>query len=106
MNLAFNGKRAKPTNVRNLLIATVFSMGIVFVMKFRGLAATSVAGLFLAIWMWLPCTIKAEDRLIWKPDSVAAEISSWELGKLLQKLSEATGWEIYVDPEARQTIST
>ena len=50
--------------------------------------------------------LEAAESFDWKANSVAAEISSWDLPKLLQKLVEATGWQIYVDPEAKQMIST
>src|SRR5258706_2121929 len=72
-------------------------------MKFCGLSG------FIASWMMVICfsfAANAADKLLWGRDNVAAEISSWNLGKLLQKLTEATGWEIYVDPEATQVIST
>ena len=66
-----------------------------------GWLASLVLGLLLAAG-----SLRAADSLNWKPDSVAAEISSWDLPKVLQKLTEVTGWQIYVEPDAKQTIST
>jgi hypothetical protein len=37
---------------------------------------------------------------------VDAEIEAWPLPKLLDTLSDTTGWQVYVDPEARYTVST
>ena len=48
------------------------------------------------------------DMLVWRTEQeqVDAEIEAWPLPRLLDKLSEATGWQVYVDPEARYTVST
>src|SRR5881409_2798133 len=48
---------------------------------------------------------RAVDVLRWQGDRVAAEISSRDLDTLLQKLVEATGWEIYVEPDTTRTVS-
>src|SRR5256885_16908770 len=99
----------KQTNLlggRNLLIATVFTISILFGMKlFRGVCRV-LASLVLGLSLAAVPGVRAADSLSWKADSVAAEISSWDLGKLLQKLTEATGWQIYVEPEPKHSIST
>src|SRR6185369_1860668 len=46
------------------------------------------------------------DQLVWKPDKVAADISGWKLPKLLEALSAATGWQIFVEPETEHLVST
>jgi subtilisin family serine protease len=48
---------------------------------------------------------RAVDSLRWQGDRVAAEIGSWDLDQLLEKLVEATGWEIYLEPDTTRTIS-
>ena len=37
---------------------------------------------------------------------VAAEISSWDLTKLLENIATTTGWQIFVEPETKHTVST
>src|SRR5438874_7214892 len=73
-------------------------------------SARCLSGLFarlvLGLCLLAGGRLEAAESFDWKPNSVAAEISSWDLPKLLQKLVEATGWQIYVDPEARQVISS
>src|SRR5207245_2547115 len=49
--------------------------------------------------------VRAVDSLRWQGDRVGAEIAKWDLGTLLEKLVEVTGWEIYVDPDATRTVS-
>ena len=66
----------------------------------------AIASIALAFCLIALPRANAADTLSWKPDSVAAEISSWDLSKLLQKLTEATGWQIYVEPDTTHTIST
>src|SRR6185436_11306491 len=50
----------------------------------------------------------AADSLSWRQDQnkVAAEISSWDLPKLLQTIAAATGWQIFLEPNTHKTIST
>src|ERR1044072_3003915 len=67
----------------------------------------------LTVWMALlaflmamePC-VQAADRLVWKADKVAADISGWKLPKLLETLSAATGWQIFVEPETEHLVAT
>jgi hypothetical protein len=49
--------------------------------------------------------IRAVDSLKWQGDRVAAEIGSWNLDQLLEKLVEVTGWEIYIEPDTTRKIS-
>src|SRR5437016_315406 len=62
-------------------------------------------------WALLLCGIgavpaHAADSLSWQQDKVAAEISSWELPKLLENIAGATGWQIFLEPDTQRKIST
>jgi hypothetical protein len=50
----------------------------------------------------------AVERLVWNKEknSVAAEISTWDLDKLLENIASATGWQIFVEPTATHAVST
>lgn len=50
----------------------------------------------------------AADTLAWSQSDnrVSAEIGSWDLGRLLPQLARVTGWQIYLEPETRHTVST
>ncbi|MCL5099360.1 MAG: S8 family serine peptidase [Candidatus Omnitrophica bacterium] len=45
--------------------------------------------------------------LVWRADAqrVDARIESWSLEQVLQKIAEAAGWQIYVEPDTRHTVS-
>lgn len=68
-----------------------------------------VAGLGLfALVLHFSFAAQAADSLDWRTDkdSVDADISSWSLLKTLESISEATGWQVYVEPGTQRTIST
>lgn len=46
---------------------------------------------------------RGADTLVWRSASerVDADIDGWSLPQLLEHLAEATGWQVFVDPEAR-----
>jgi hypothetical protein len=50
----------------------------------------------------------AADSLDWRKDrdSVDADISSWSLLRTLEAISEATGWQVYVEPGTQRKVST
>jgi hypothetical protein len=50
----------------------------------------------------------AADSLEWRKDkdSVDADITSWSLIKTLEQISEATGWQVYVEPGTQKKVST
>jgi hypothetical protein len=50
----------------------------------------------------------AAENLNWRKDkdSVDADISSWSLLKTLESISEATGWQVYVEPGTQKKVST
>lgn len=45
------------------------------------------------------------DSLDWKKDHVDASIESWNLNTLLEKISAATGWQVYIEPGTTTRIS-
>ena len=61
------------------------------------------ASLVLGLCLLAGGRLEAAESFDWKPNSVAAEISSWDLPKLLQKLVEATGWPLAVSGDLRTT---
>ncbi len=48
------------------------------------------------------------DSLNWRKDKglVDADISSWSLVRTLETISEATGWQIYLEPGTQRKVST
>lgn len=63
-----------------------------------------VVGIFLAVSR----AASGADSLQWRldKDSVDADIRSWDLIQTLEKVAEATGWEIFVEPGTKRTVST
>ena len=61
----------------------------VFILGFQGVAAPA-------------------GRVDWDPEKqqVQADIEDWPLSRVLQSIAGSTGWKIYVEPEARLTVST
>jgi hypothetical protein len=61
------------------------------------------------IVLWLACAtpLWAEDYLTVHTDKnrVDAQIEGWALDRLLEQISEVTGWQVYVEPETRRSIS-
>ena len=69
--------------------------------------------LVAAVVCWsisLPGSARAAppDGISWdaKQDFVDAQIEAWPLARVLVAISAATGWQIYVEPDTRYTIST
>ena len=73
---------------------------------FPGLGA--VAWLALAVWLGVVRQGSAADVLDWRTDQnqVDAEIESWPLPKVLEAISSATGWQIYVEPDTQYTVTS
>jgi hypothetical protein len=71
----------------------------------KQLALVTLAGALLCSSV-LPS--RAKDSLVWQQDknTVAAEITSWTLAELLENITSVTGWQIYVEPETKLTVST
>jgi len=55
-----------------------------------------------------PVSTHAADSLKWskEKDSVDADISSWSLVQTLETISEATGWQVYLEPGTKKAVST
>jgi hypothetical protein len=49
----------------------------------------------------------AGDSLVWhkEQERVDADIKSWELGRLLENVAGATGWQIYLEPNTTHDVS-
>jgi len=54
------------------------------------------------------CQVRAADRLDWRADQnrVSADVTSWDLYQLLENIATVTGWQVFVEPEARLAVST
>jgi hypothetical protein len=70
-------------------------------------------GLRMATWLVLAVWLRvapgnAADALVWRTDAdqVDAEIESWPLPKVLEAISSATGWQIYVEPDTQYTVTS
>jgi Subtilase family len=50
----------------------------------------------------------AKDSLVWQQEKnkVAAEITSWDLAELLENIASVTGWQIYLEPNTKHSVST
>ena len=66
-----------------------------------------LVGLGLALAALAPISASA-DSLNWRKekDSVDADITTWSLIRTLEKVAEATGWQIYVEPGTQRRVST
>src|SRR5687768_15257796 len=53
-------------------------------------------------------SVEAKNYLTWNKEKnqVDAEIENWDLATLLEKVSKATGWQIYIEPQTEHRIST
>ena len=66
----------------------------------------AVAVLALLLASCLPSS--AADQFVWRKDknTVDADITSWDLLKTLEHISEATGWHVFLEPSTTRTVST
>jgi hypothetical protein len=66
---------------------------------------------FFAAWVFIACgtanLFAATDSLVWhgKEGRVDANIESWQLSRLLENIATATGWQVYVQPDAAHDVS-
>lgn len=62
-----------------------------------------VPGLVLAACLCVAAPMHAADTLVWRAtaDRVDADIDGWTLPQLLERLAEATGWQVFVEPATR-----
>src|SRR2546428_12348807 len=65
-------------------------------------------GLAAIFWFCFLPAMLAADSLVWRPEQnqVDAQIESWPLSKVLESISSATGWHIYVEPDTQYTVTT
>ena len=74
----------------------------------KPLARSALLRLSLA-WLWLVAAFPAaaEDSLRWDAlrGRVDADIRGWELRQLLDSIAAQSGWEIFVQPDAKQPVS-
>jgi hypothetical protein len=68
-------------------------------------------GIFCAALLLCPAGSRgaaASDSLTWRThqNQVDAEIKKWDLPTLLENISTATGWEVYLEPGTSLTVST
>ena len=62
-----------------------------------------VPGLLLAACLCAAAPVGAADKLVWRTtvDRVDADIDGWTLPQLLERIAEATGWQVFVEPATR-----
>jgi len=67
-----------------------------------------LASLCALLLLWPATLLEAGDPLVWRADKneVDADIKSWPLPKVLETVAGATGWRVYVEPEAERMVST
>lgn len=65
----------------------------------------SVIGLLAVLNLGASTPLKVDDSLVWKRDQVDAHIESWPLPRVLEVISTATGWQIYVEPDAGYAVT-
>lgn len=55
----------------------------------------------------LAAPVRGEDAVRWHviDNKVDAEIRSWSLQHLLENISSATGWQVFVEPDTQRTVS-
>jgi hypothetical protein len=52
--------------------------------------------------------VRAADVLDWRQEQnrVSADITSWDLYQLLENIATVTGWQVFVEPDAKLAVST
>ena len=57
--------------------------------------------------MGLVLAARAADSFSWdaRQNRITASVESWPLAKLLEKVTDSTGWQIYVEPDTVFTVS-
>ena len=67
-----------------------------------------IASLFAGVLSVVTPVADAADSLTWRKDknSVDADVNSWSLIQTLEKIGEATDWEIYLEPGTKRNVST
>src|SRR6185503_13500055 len=64
----------------------------------------------LVVLLWTSIAPAATDSLDWRQakgrEQVSADIATWDLTTVLENIASATGWDIYVEPDTKQKVST
>ncbi len=62
---------------------------------------------FAVATLWRATPAQTADSVHWQiqDNKVDAEIRSWDLQQLLENISTATGWQVFVEPETQRTVS-
>src|SRR5579884_232525 len=76
----------------------------------KGMRTGKATLLLVAIGLFMGLSATAETKtntLIWhkKPDTIDADISSWNVRQLLEHVAASTGWKVYLDPGAVHAVS-
>jgi hypothetical protein len=55
-----------------------------------------------------PQLASAAEQFYWRADAdrVDADVNGWSLDELLEEVTAATGWQVFVEPDTRRTVST
>ena len=67
-----------------------------------------LCALCAVVWLGLPATGWAADSLNWRTNAalVSADIKAGKLPWLLERVTSATGWQVYVEPGVSHIVST
>ncbi len=64
----------------------------------------------LAVLLWSCRAPAATNSLDWRQikgrEQVSADIATWDLNTVLENIAAATGWDIYVEPNTKEKVST
>ncbi|MFA6546583.1 MAG: S8 family serine peptidase [Limisphaerales bacterium] len=59
----------------------------------------------LLLWLafGVPGPLCAADMLVWRPghERVDADLDGWALPRLLERIADATGWQVFVEPDTK-----
>ncbi|MBI5383733.1 MAG: S8 family serine peptidase [Verrucomicrobia bacterium] len=72
------------------------------------LALRALLTLALSASCWLPAGAAESEHLFWDRDQqrVDANVQTWDVAPLLQKIARRTGWQIYLQPDTTQVVRT
>jgi subtilase family protein/fervidolysin-like protein len=70
--------------------------------------ARSVMSLVVALWLGSVAPTVAADSLAWRAaeSRVDAQVEGWPLARVLETITAATGWQVYVEPGTEHTVTT
>ena len=101
-------RKANLRKPQNLALAKVLNRCYIrFVNHWDQFLRVNLTWAALACCLGNPLGARA-DSLSWRQNEnkVAAEISSWDLPKVLETIAEATGWQIFLEPDTQKRVST